>query len=262
MHPFISLPFGKIGSFPLCIGAGLMILVLLFLYRARRMGLPVATVNDRLLPALPLCLLFGVVSGAVTDVLFHDGVRQVFAHPFGRGLNYFGWLLGCMLFWIAFGRMAGIPVLLLLELFVPGCLPAQAVGRLGCFLGGCCYGIPVRAPWGVVYPAGSPPCVAYGSVPLCPVQLYEAGWLLVAFTLAMTAVKAGYRAGFSLVACGAGRIALELLRGDSRGTILEGVPVSPGQFLGGVFVLVGGMMMIGRRMQDRGNRTCKTTIHS
>ena len=30
MHPFISLPFGKIGSFPLCIGAGLMILVLLF----------------------------------------------------------------------------------------------------------------------------------------------------------------------------------------------------------------------------------------
>lgn len=41
---------------------------------------------------------------------------------------------------------------------------AQAVGRLGCFLNGCCYGSQTDGPWGV----------ALGGVSRHPVQLYEA----------------------------------------------------------------------------------------
>lgn len=44
---------------------------------------------------------------------------------------------------------------------------AVAVGRLACYVGGCCYGVPTTLPWGVVF-AGS------GSLqPRHPTQLYE-----------------------------------------------------------------------------------------
>ncbi len=44
---------------------------------------------------------------------------------------------------------------------------AVAVGRLACFVGGCCYGKPTGLPWGVVFHDG---------IPRHPAQLYEAAF--------------------------------------------------------------------------------------
>jgi phosphatidylglycerol:prolipoprotein diacylglycerol transferase len=44
-----------------------------------------------------------------------------------------------------------------------------AVGRLGCFVAGCCYGIPTKLPWGVVFPE-------HGGLPRHPTQLYESAF--------------------------------------------------------------------------------------
>lgn len=54
---------------------------------------------------------------------------------------------------------------------------AVAIGRLACFVGGCCYGTPTNLPWGVRF--------ASAGDSLCrhPTQLYEAG-----FHLAMAAL--------------------------------------------------------------------------
>ena len=231
MHQFIDLPFGRVGAFPLCVGMGLLVLVLLVLYNCSRSGLTSFQVNERLVPVLPFCLLFGIVFAGFSDTLFHDGVQAVLHHPFGRGVNYFGWLLGCVIFLFVFGRISRISARTLLEMFVPACLPAQAIGRIGCFLGGCCYGIPVDPAWGVVYPEGSLPFSTYGATPLFPVQLYEAGWLFIAFAVVTVFVRQGYRAGVSLMAMGVGRFALEFLRGDSRGELLSCTALSPAQGL-------------------------------
>jgi phosphatidylglycerol:prolipoprotein diacylglycerol transferase len=48
---------------------------------------------------------------------------------------------------------------------------AVAFGRVGCFLGGCCYGIPTSEPWGIRFPAES----GAGANPVHPTQLYESG---------------------------------------------------------------------------------------
>jgi phosphatidylglycerol---prolipoprotein diacylglyceryl transferase len=53
---------------------------------------------------------------------------------------------------------------------------AIGVGRLACFVGGCCYGTPTELPWGVVFPS-------VDSMPRHPTQLYEA-----AFHLTMAAI--------------------------------------------------------------------------
>ena len=231
MYQFIDLPFGRVGAFPLCVGIGLLVLVLLVLYGCSRSGLSSFQVNERLVPALPFCLLFGVVFAGFSDTLFHDGFQAVLHHPFGRGVNYFGWLFGCVIFLFVFGRLSRISATALLEVFVPACLPAQAIGRIGCFLGGCCYGMPVDPAWGVVYPEGSLPFSVYGSVPLFPVQLYEAGWLFIVFVIVLTVVRQEHRAGVSLMAMGVGRFALEFLRGDSRGDMLFCTSLSPAQCL-------------------------------
>lgn len=50
---------------------------------------------------------------------------------------------------------------------------AIGIGRLACFVGGCCYGTPTDLPWGVVFPS-------VDSHPRHPTQLYEAAFHLAA----------------------------------------------------------------------------------
>ena len=56
---------------------------------------------------------------------------------------------------------------------------AVGIGRLSCFVAGCCYGTPTSLPWGVRFPA-------VDSLPRHPTQLYES-----AFHLTMAALLAG-----------------------------------------------------------------------
>src|SRR4051794_2869908 len=58
---------------------------------------------------------------------------------------------------------------------------AVAVGRLACFVGGCCYGRPTEAPWGVVFHDG---------IRRHPTQVYEA-----AFHATMALLRAGAERG-------------------------------------------------------------------
>jgi len=44
-----------------------------------------------------------------------------------------------------------------------------AIGRVGCFVGGCCYGKPTDLPWGVVFPTAT----TNPDMPRHPTQLYE-----------------------------------------------------------------------------------------
>ena len=58
-------------------------------------------------------------------------------------------------------------------------MQAQAVGRLGCTLNGCCYGLPTSLPWGVVYT--HPNSFAPIGVAIHPTQIYEIIYNLIAF---------------------------------------------------------------------------------
>lgn len=51
---------------------------------------------------------------------------------------------------------------------------AVALGRIACFVGGCCFGQPTKLPWGVVFPTSG------DSIARHPTQLYEATFHLLA----------------------------------------------------------------------------------
>ena len=94
------------------------------------------------------------------------------------GLVFYGGPLGAVPAAYIAARKMGLAPPKLADIAAPALSLGHACGRLGCFLGGCCYGGKSDAPWAVVFtnplsPASIPP------VPRHPVQLYEALVLLV-----------------------------------------------------------------------------------
>jgi phosphatidylglycerol:prolipoprotein diacylglycerol transferase len=73
------------------------------------------------------------------------------------GLVVFGSLIGgavAALLWIHKHRL---PVLVMGDLMAPSIVLGMAIGRIGCFFNGCCFGGACDLPWAVHFPWGSPP---------------------------------------------------------------------------------------------------------
>ena len=124
-----------------------------------------------------------------------------------------------------------------LDTLVPGLALAHAFGRVGCFLGGCCFGKTTASPLGVVFPEGSiaeklyPNPLADGSLPVLPTQLFEAVFELLVFTLLILLSRRTRRFNTAIwsIAYAVFRFVLEFLRGDDRGA--TALPASPAQVL-------------------------------
>lgn len=121
--------------------------------------------------------------------------------------------------------------------FFDCCAPAVAagivIGRLGCFLNGCCYGRLSSLPWAVQFPEGSDAhtaqlaagLVAPGELthPIHPTQLYEAlfGLVVLAILWRHRPVKKwdGEVLAVFFLLYAPGRFLNEFLRGDPRPTM-------------------------------------------
>jgi phosphatidylglycerol:prolipoprotein diacylglycerol transferase len=101
----------------------------------------------------------------------------------------------------------------LLDVLAPAALLGLAVGRVGCFLGGCCYGRPTLLPWGIVFPELGPP-------PRHPLQLYSAAVDLCLVFLLPRSGPPGAVARRTCVGWGCARAALELLRDPGATDVL------------------------------------------
>jgi phosphatidylglycerol:prolipoprotein diacylglycerol transferase len=93
----------------------------------------------------------------------------------------------------------------------------QAAGRIGCFLAGCCYGLPTNVLWGITYI--NPACYAPLSIKLHPVQLYSAlfmilWWVLLRYYEKSLSKRPGSLAALYLFGAGLERFVLDFMRGD------------------------------------------------
>ncbi len=131
--------------------------------------------------------LVGIPSGIIFSRLLHviDLWDYYRAHP-GQivgfsGLTIYGAILGAVLgIWI-YSRFSHFRFGYVMDLVAPGVLLAQAIGRVGCTINGCCYGAeaPSWLPWSVVYT--NPQSYAPLGVAVHPTQVYEIVFLLIAF---------------------------------------------------------------------------------
>ncbi len=140
------------------------------------------------------------------------------------GFVYYGGVAGGAAGAIWWMRRRNLPPLGLGDLAAPSLGVALAIGRLGCWLNGCCYGTPVA--WGCVFPG------LHDVVPRHPVQLYEAaGTLAIGLGLLFVPHSLGAHRGRTfalfLIPYSFLRFSLEFLRDDPRGPVFAaGLSVS------------------------------------
>lgn len=118
-------------------------------------------------PELSIALIFwGFVPGIIGARIYYILTHSDEFHSLGEMLNItqgglvvYGSLIGGMLGFGAFLLKHRLPLLPMLDLLTPGMLLGLALGRIGCFLNGCCFGGACDLPWAVRFPVGSPPFV-------------------------------------------------------------------------------------------------------
>jgi len=194
-------------SYGALVVAGIAVGILVGVWRAPRFGL--ARFDE-----LAVGLL-GVVGGLVGAVVLYDVVQwralvadpSMLLHP---GLVFYGGLVGGAGAAYAYCRAWGVPILRAADAGAPGLALGHAVGRIGCLLGGCCYGRVVDEKF--------PLAVHLAGAWRHPVQLYEAAGL-VALAVGCVAARrlerhvgavfALYVAGYAML-----RFVVEHWRGD------------------------------------------------
>ncbi len=162
----------------------------------------------------------------------------------------------------AFVAAAGyrLPIARFFDCCAPSVAAAIILGRIGCFLNGCCYGSRSDLPWAVSFPAGTGPyhdhlaagLISAGSaaLPIHPTQLYEALYVLGVFVLLLVLRRAqreeGELTAVLFVLYPLGRIFSEFLRGDERGVV--GFLSMP-QVLALALLIAAGTFLVGKRIR-------------
>ncbi|RJP72130.1 MAG: prolipoprotein diacylglyceryl transferase [Candidatus Abyssobacteria bacterium SURF_17] len=155
MHPILF----KIGSFELyTYGALLAAAFLAAIYFATREGERVGLKPELAADLGIIIILSAIVGARLFYILFYD-LRYTLEHP-GEllhlrqaGLVYYGGLLFAVGASLIYCRLKHAPIPLVMDITAPSIALGQAIGRIGCFMSGCCYGTPTWVPWAVKFPA-------------------------------------------------------------------------------------------------------------
>jgi len=107
-----------------------------------------------------------------------ESVMQFFAFHEG-GFSILGAISAVVIALPFYLKTIGVPIIPLLDLFAIYGPLLQSISRIGCFLAGCCYGLPTAQPWGIIYTDAT--TVAPLNVCMHPTQLYSAALLMLIF---------------------------------------------------------------------------------
>ena len=156
-------------TYGVLVALGFLAALVVVLRGARREGLATEPVLDLAF----LAVLAAIVGSRLLYVLFN--LREYAAAPlrifkiWEGGLVFHGGLLLALPLCLLAVRRLGLPAWEVADIFAPAIALGQAVGRLGCFAAGCCYGAPWGPPLCVTYT--HPEALAPLNTPLFPSQL-------------------------------------------------------------------------------------------
>ncbi len=128
--------------------------------RGRRLGID----PDTLIMLCFWMILPGIVGARVFYIIQYredfDSLGSLLNFTKG-GLVVYGSIIGGVLGLLVFVIRRKLPLMATLDLMAPSFMLGLAIGRLGCFLNGCCFGGVCDLPWAVEFPVGSPAHIHY-----------------------------------------------------------------------------------------------------
>jgi len=260
MHPILF----NIGSFPVrSYGALILLAFLAALWLIRRRA---AKFNINASKVTDLCfyaLIVGILGCRVLFILqelpyYSKHMNEVFSLKF-EGLTSFGYFVVGLPYIIWYGHRLGMRTGNLLDLLAPGFLLGAAIGRIGCFLNGCCYGRTCD-----VHVLGAThfldaPGLHY------PAQLYDTAMNLVAMGLVLLyerrAFRPGQGFGLAMMLHGLARFLYEIWRAGSDEDVRLGLasstywghlPITEAQAVAVLVIAMGAVVwFVARRKQEK-----------
>ncbi len=213
MHPII----GHLGpltiySFGLLLALAVVLCSFLLSRDAKRVGISQEVIFDFVF----WVILGGIVGARLFFVVlnfsdFAADPKEIIMIANG-GLAWQGGLILGGLAGLVFVRRKKLSLTFMVDLSAPYLALGQAIGRIGCFLNGCCYG--KEASWGIYFPVHQSR--------LQPTQLYDTGMLLGIFFLLKALQRKSLRQGqiFAayLMLASVERFINEFFRGDHINT--------------------------------------------
>ena len=209
-----------IGSFSLRWYAVMVLLAIAFLvWWSIRFAKAAGYDKDFILGAALWAISLGIIGAKLVHVV--DDLSYYVDHPAGiaspGGFAIFGAILGAMLgVWI-YCRIHRVSFAPLGDMMAPGIILAQAIGRVGCTINGCCYGASSYLPWAVTWT--HPNTYAPLGIPVHPTQVYELLWDLLVFAILWWLLRGWLKQPGSLFAAyltlySLGSFSIRFLRGD------------------------------------------------
>jgi phosphatidylglycerol:prolipoprotein diacylglycerol transferase len=234
MYP-ILVRFGDLTlhTYGVLVASGFLLAVLLARREAHRTG-----IDPELILDLSFYLLLAALVGS--RLFYVLGNWAEFAEnpidiiKFWRGgLVFYGGLIFAFFIGLWYVRKHQLNFSMMADLIAPSIAIGQALGRLGCFSAGCCYGKPATGFGAVTF--RDPNSLAPLGIPLYPTQLYESaatfGIFLALIFLRRTKRLQGQLFWFYLLFYSTARFIIEFYRGDPRGWAIPNV-LSTAQAIG------------------------------
>jgi phosphatidylglycerol:prolipoprotein diacylglycerol transferase len=226
---------------------------------AERDGLPKNRVYDLGLYILAASLVGSKLLMVITEWNDYGGDwRRILSFDFLRsGGVFYGGFIAAVIASVILMRRWNLPWRKTADAFAPGIAVGHAIGRLGCFSAGCCWGVPTTSWIGVRFTekASELTGVPIDSA-LVPTQLIEsaANLLIFAFLLWLTKRRKfeGQIIYSYLMIYSVARFIIEFWRDDPRGTVFG---LSTSQFISIVMFAFGFIMTLyhWRRMKSKGS---------
>ncbi len=174
-----------------------------------------------------IIILWGIIGSRIAFVIMNLSYYR--SHPLDifklwqGGLVFSGALIAAVLVMTWYVRRHKLSLLQVGDLWAPAIAIGQGIGRIGCFMAGCCYGRPTDISWGVVFT--NPQSIAPLNIPLHPTQLYSflSGTIIFIVLMILNTKKKfeGQVFLWLLILHSTGRLLIERFRGDDRGLVFR-----------------------------------------
>lgn len=224
---------------------------------------------EAILDLAPWILVASIVGARLAFVIQNLG--EFSAHPleifqvWTGGLTFYGGLAGGLLAGVGYAWRRRLAFWRYADVIAPSLALGYAIGRIGCFLNGCCYGSPTDLPWACRFhdstlPGGITP-------PSHPTQLYSAAISIGIFFILRTVARRATVPGQVLLTYGIlyalYRFGIEFLRRGATASVFA-AGITTGQWVSLlVFLLgLGGWVLLARRPVTAGKIKAGAAVRS
>jgi len=244
MHPILF----KIGpltiyTYGFFVSFGVVCGYLVSSLRAKEVGIDSRKFSDILFSVV----VFGFLGAKLLYILIEW--RYFLSNPLAvirSGFVFYGGVIAGIVTLYFLAKRYQLDFLELADLVVVGVPLGHALGRVGCFFYGCCYGIPTSHWYGVLFPDSSP--AGLSGLAVIPTQLISAVSLVLIFIilrfLSSNKKFPGQIFTSYIFIYGIFRFFIEFLRGDPRGQISF---LSTAQFIAIFAASISGFWLYRRR---------------